>query len=101
MAHMRGRVAAVRWEGRKGLTVARTLTDEDVAAIADAVAARITKPATTEDILTRTEAMAYTKRSSDRAFARWCKKWSVRAANHGRYSRAMLDVALKREARAR
>ena len=55
----------------------------------------------TDEVLTRAEAKLYVKRNSDRAFGRWCKEWSVRSSQHGRYSRTQLDVALNREARKR
>ena len=57
--------------------------------------------ASTTELLTRDEAKTYVKRSSDRAFGRWCKKWHVRSVQHGRYSRTQLDMALGREARVR
>lgn len=54
-----------------------------------------------ERILTRAEARAFVKRQSEAAFCDWCKKWRVRPANRGRYSRDQLALALDREARAR
>ncbi len=56
-------------------------------------------PMASPDVLTRAEAMAYTKRNSTTAFCMWCRKWGVKAGIRGRYSRQRLDVALDREAR--
>lgn len=56
---------------------------------------------TTGEILTRTEAMAYVKRTSEGAFSAWCKTWRVKPWRRGRYSRTQLNVALSHEARKR
>lgn len=56
---------------------------------------------TTGEILTRTEAMAYVKRTSEGAFSAWCKTWRVRPHRRGRYSRTQLNAALSQEARKR
>lgn len=53
------------------------------------------------EILTRTEAMAHTKRRSHAAFCVWCAANKVKPASRGRYSRTQLDMALQREARRR
>lgn len=50
-------------------------------------------------ILTRDEAMEYTKNLGDDAFYRWCKRMSVRSVTNGRYSRPQLDRAMERESR--
>jgi hypothetical protein len=78
-----------------------TLSEQTVNQIVECLAARIHQDGLTDAILTRDEAKTYVKRSSDRAFGRWCKKWSVRSISHGRYSRSQLDLALSREARKR
>jgi hypothetical protein len=83
------------------------MTNEDVEAVAVRVVALLrAEPvvvaplhAETADVLTLAEARSYVKRPSRSAFHVWCKKWGVRAAAHGRYARARLDVALGREAR--
>ena len=48
-------------------------------------------------IMTRTEAKAYVRRSSEGAFVAWCKRWKVKPHSRGRYARAQLDRALERE----
>ncbi len=60
----------------------------------------VATPAQTE-VLTRAEAMSYTKRRSHAAFSVWCRANNVRAASRGRYSRTLLDLALQRESRRR
>ena len=74
-----------------------TLQPEDLAAIAAMLAA----PPRTDRILTREEAMAYTKHESESAFYRWCTRWRVTSAAAGRYARGHLDSALDREASRR
>ena len=49
-------------------------------------------------VLTRTEALTYTKNFSDSAFDRWCVEHGVKPCSRGRYSRRWLDRALEREA---
>lgn len=58
---------------------------------------RAAPPAARPDVLTRAEAKAYIKRPSEGAFVAWCKRWKVRPASRGRYSRPTLDLALDRE----
>lgn len=79
------------------------LSDDAVARIARAVVelqAQQNAPKTGQ-ILTRAEARQYVKRPSDAAFCEWCKKWSVKPFNRGRYSKAHLDRALENESRRR
>lgn len=79
-----------------------TLTPADITAIAEAVAARITRPSVEQsEILTRTEAMAHTKRRSHAAFGVWCAANGVKPATRGRYSRTQIDMAMQREGRKR
>ncbi len=49
-------------------------------------------------VLTRPEALPYTKYNSDSAFDRWCAEFGVKACSRGRYSRRWLDRALEKEA---
>lgn len=49
-------------------------------------------------ILTRDEAIAYTKHESDSPFDRWCTTYGVKPSTRGRYARRWLDRALEREA---
>lgn len=53
----------------------------------------------TPNLLTRTEARAYTKRPSQGGFCAWCRRWKVKPVSRGRYSRRDLDLALSREAK--
>lgn len=87
-----------------------TLDAEDIQAITAGIVAGVlaeirgtgaqTSDATSE-VLTRIQAMAYTKRKSHAAFSVWCKRWGVKPAFRGRYSRTLLKVAIDRESRAR
>lgn len=74
------------------------LTDEILDTLADRVAQRIRGPRVTDEILTRAEAMHYTKNRSQAAFTAWCKRWGVRATDRGRWSLHRLDLGLQREA---
>ena len=79
----------------------RTMSDEDVEAIARRVAEllRETSPQQPEKtVLTLKEAIAYTGKSSAPAFYRWAARHRVRSCSYGRYSRAHLDLGLSREA---
>jgi hypothetical protein len=53
----------------------------------------------TPNLLTRTEARAYTKRPSQGGFCAWCRRWKIKPVSRGRYSRRDLDLALSREAK--
>lgn len=57
--------------------------------------------AQTSVILTQKEAQIYVKAVSPLSFRRWCKRWQVKPAQRGRFSRSLLDAALNREGRAR
>lgn len=61
----------------------------------------LSAPTITDRILTRAEAVAYTKHDSDSAFYRWCTRWRVTSSAPGRYARGTLDSALAREAARR
>jgi hypothetical protein len=68
----------------------------------EAIAQRVAElvaPVKPGPILTRAEAMAYTKHNSDSAFDRWCSKYYRGGSDErGRYSRGHLERALLREA---
>lgn len=51
-----------------------------------------------DPILTRAEAMAFTKQPTPRAFDDWRRKFGVRSVGLHRYSRKHLLLALNREA---
>lgn len=93
-------VSAQAWaeSGSALALVIRKTSDGVVCEQGGAVAAPM---ATTADVLTRAEAMAYVKRNSPAAFCEWCQKWGVKAASRGRYSRQRLDIAIDKEARRR
>ncbi len=82
----------------------RTLSDEDVNAIAAAVVALMreaTPPA--RDVLTLREAIAFVGKDGlshpKKAFLRWRAKHQVRPCDRGRYSLRSLKAAMEREAR--
>jgi anti-sigma-K factor RskA len=82
------------------------LTEQEISLIVERTARRVVElqtaqPAKTGDVLTRSEARAYTKRNSEAAFCDWCARWGVKPAFRGRYSKTRLDLALNRESRAR
>lgn len=87
------------------------LTEKDFAALRIIVAEAIATSLLTEKILTLREARVYTKHAKAAAIAAnpeagrtafnvWCRKWGVKSASNGRYSKGQLDVALGREARS-
>jgi len=78
------------------------ISTEDIEAIARRVVElQAEQSMRNERVLTRAEARAYVKRESEAAFHDWCKRWRIKAAVHGRYSRDQLDLALERESRLR
>jgi hypothetical protein len=74
------------------------LTPEDIAAVADAVVARLQRAPRSDNVMTLAEACAYAKKGSPAAFYRWTKAHSVQSCGHGRYTRRALDRGLEREA---
>lgn len=75
-------------------------TLEDISQKLDTLMSLIAAPQSSE-IMTRAEAMAYTKRNNRTSFSEWCKVWHVKPYNRGRYSKTQLDRALALEARKR
>lgn len=49
-------------------------------------------------IISRAEAKCLSRQTSDANFSRWCAKWGVSPSTYARYSRAQIELALKREA---
>jgi|GEM_PF-2633246 len=51
----------------------------------------------TENVLSKAEAMAFTKKSTPRSFGDWRRKFKVRPVGRNRFSRQALELALLRE----
>lgn len=69
--------------------------------IAEKVASRLlAQQLITDKIMSRKEAMIYTRHRSNPAFTAWAKRWEIRTDSRGRWSRTRLDLALEREAGA-
>lgn len=74
------------------------LSIPDINAIAEATARKLAElPPVNQFVLNREDAMHYVRRYSDDSFDAWRKRWKVKPCSHGRYSRRILDYALKKE----
>lgn len=75
------------------------LTNDDYAAIAEAVAERMIR--FSSPVLTVTDATAYVGKGSDTSFYRWCERHKIRPCSQGRYARTKIDQALNQESKRR
>jgi hypothetical protein len=75
------------------------MTDVEIDLLAERVAIKSMR--FSAPVLNVRESLAYVGKRSESAFYVWADKWSVVPCDTGRYSRALLDTAMRKEARMR